>query len=877
MLLARTQMLGTQTGVLDEVALEEWSAPIVARWDDGSVAAAPKKFEYGTSKGPTTIDDPSLGTGVDSETFVAIRDLVDFKGRWDPKEAQTAFEVTSFGKDDSSFIFASPIPPIPPKYDPLYVPEFVVVLSISKDDALRRVVTDLGETIDSQVKNLVIFTSIAGIVGILVIILVIFASASYLTKPLRWCEMVAREIVNNFGSEKDTDIDFEHKIRCVYSPKTELDALTEQFTKMIKRFSRSGTAKRADVAQIEVRNEFRLCKEFSDLYNSREDENFPFSYNREGAKKEAEEGVFGGKLKLNRGRNVHNHEKSASEATSYPTPTEFQTTVWASPLFWSIGTFIVLPLFVFSLIISVVVLTQISTFPELLEPVKEDFISLYDNYLYSSTALRASLASSLTEAVARDLHVISRYATWLFFGALNTTDSTVDMVGGAEECKSTPTGETCGWLKEQPCDCSWGWYKEGEACTNYDERNSRPLKQLHMASQRDDAWPDGTRNYTGIPFPTSPEATNWWTELSEMPGSSTSIVSDDNYGSSFQRAKTASAMAGVLIPFYNVLLDTSPPGLPGVPFLALMFEADGMVIGFSGCTPFSTVSPFWSSSETNGAAELQPQLCPLRKHGYDPRCRKWYDDGKKEAFVSGLHITSPYVFAGFDDVVAQTGTSSMVNLRTKEYIGQILLDFLPLSLIAMLESGTTLPKDGVSILITPDSNAVVGPGLSRKEADVSIKQLMLQSDDCISEPLAASCVQFDAIVEKMSDGRSGSDTFTRSTSTGQKETVRISYAPVSVKSFRAIDSSNFASGVEQDSNLIYSVALAAPEEPMLEPFHSVRDKTEADVTTGIIVISVLLVLALLLLVNFAYRVTKSLITSVLHLLNGKCTIPNRWF
>lgn len=617
-----------------------------------------------------------------------------------------------------------------------------------------------------------------------------------------------------------------------------------------------------------------MCKAFSDLYNSREeDKSFPFSYNGGGrAKKEVEEDGFGQKLKLNRGRNVHKNEEKASEATSlYPTSKEIQTTVWTSPLFWSIVTFIICPLLIFSLIISVVVLTKISTFPELLEPVKEDFISLYDNYLYSSTALRASLASSYTELVARDLHVITRYATWLFFAALNTTDSHVDMVGGAEECKSTQAGDTCGWLKGQPCDCDWGWHKEGEICTNYDERDSRPLQKLHVASQKDDAWPDGTRNYTSSP-PASSEATNWWTDLSEMPGSS--IVTDTNYGTSFHRAKTASAMASVLIPFYNILLDMSPPGLPEVPYLALMFENDGMVVGFSGCTPFSAaVSPFWSSSEANGGAQLQPNLCPLGKYGYDPRCRKWYVDGKKKAFLSGLHITSPYVFAGLDDTVAQTGTSSIANPRTKEYVGQILLDFLPVSLITMLESGTTLPKGGFSVLITPESNAVVGPGYSREEGDVPITEIVLQNDDCVSQPLSQPCVKFQTIVGMMSEGRSGSDTFTRST-TGQKETLRISYAPVAVNSFQGIDSSTFDSGVKQESNLIYSIALAAPEEPMLEPFQRVITKTGTDVTIGIAVISVLLVMALLTLVSVAYRVARSLIVSVIHLLNGKYHTPN---
>ena len=283
---------------------------------------------------------------------------------------------------------------------------------------------------------------------------------------------------------------------------------------------------------------------------------------------------------------------------------------------------------------------------------------------------------------------------------------------------------------------------------------------------------------------------------------------------------------------------------------------------------------FLVSSEANGGAQLQPNLCPLGKYGYDPRCRKWYVDGKKKAFFSGLHITSPYVFAGLDDTVAQTGTSSIANPSTNEYVGQILLDFLPVSLITMLESGTTLPKDGFSVLITPETNAVVGPGYSREEGDVPITEIVLQNDDCVSQPLSEPCVKFQKIVGMMSDGRSGSDIFIRSTSTGQKEKIRISYAPVAVNSFQAIDSSTFGSGVELESNLVYSIALAAPEEPMLEPFQSVVTKTGTDVTIGIAVISVLLVLALLILVSVAYWVARSLIVSVIHLLNGKCRASN---
>jgi len=123
----------------------------------------------------------------------------------------------------------------------------------------------------------------------------------------------------------------------------------------------------------------------------------------------------------------------------------------------------------------------------------------------------------------------------------------------------------------------------------------------------------------------------------------------------------------------------------------------------------------------------------------------------------------------------------------------------------------------------------------------------------------------------MSAGESGSTTFTRKSSTGRKESIRISFAPVFANSYNAIDSSNFASGVEQERNLIYSVALAAPEEPILEPFLSVKANIQSDEAICIAVISVLLVFALIILVFVAYRVASSLINPILHLLKGKCS------
>jgi hypothetical protein len=49
------------------------------------------------------------------------------------------------------------------------------------------------------------------------------------------------------------------------------------------------------------------------------------------------------------------------------------------------------------------------------------------------------------------------------------------------------------------------------------------------------------------------------------------------------------------------------------------FEADGMVIGYSGCDVSWATLSSWSSNEGNGAYKIRPELCPLGKYGYDPR------------------------------------------------------------------------------------------------------------------------------------------------------------------------------------------------------------------------------------------------------------------
>eukprot|EP00957_Ditylum_brightwellii_P026625 2013048-Ditylum_brightwellii.AAC.1 len=55
------------------------------------------------------------------------------------------------------------------------------------------------------------------------------------------------------------------------------------------------------------------------------------------------------------------------------------------------------------------------------------------------------------------------------------------------------------------------------------------------------------------------------------------------------------------------------------------FDADGSLIGYQGCGRELHEYAHWKSTVDNGAADLQPLLCPLGKYGYDSRCRGWYD------------------------------------------------------------------------------------------------------------------------------------------------------------------------------------------------------------------------------------------------------------
>jgi hypothetical protein len=259
---------------------------------------------------------------------------------------------------------------------------------------------------------------------------------------------------------------------------------------------------------------------------------------------------------------------------------------------------------------------------------------------------------------------------------------------------------------------------------------------------------------------------------------------------------------------------------------------------------------------------------------YPRSCRSWYDTGRKKAIEdnASLHVTAPYPFANAD-IIAQSATSPLMDPRTGEHVGQVLLDFSSRSILkALNEENTELPNGGFPILVAVQGdeieNTVIGPGFLIGKAAKEISEVVLREDHiCNTQECAENLADFNRIVESMKNGEAGNKTFTRTSSDGGMETVHISYSPVTVKSIRPLNSSDFASGIEGSEYLIYSLGLCRTEEALLEPFEEIKEDVTKQIDVAIAILAIGIVLAILFIVYISYIVTSSITEPMLYLLD----------
>jgi len=307
----------------------------------------------------------------------------------------------------------------------------------------------------------------------------------------------------------------------------------------------------------------------------------------------------------------------------------------------------------------------------------------------------------------------------------------------------------------------------------------------------------------------------------------------------------------------------------------IALEADGMMVGYVGCDNAYLGLSDWSSSESNTAANLRPELCPLGKYGYDPRCREWYDTGRKLHKNNGtsLYVTSPYLFA--TGIIAQTATTSLIHPKTGRHFGQVLYDFKTTPIYTALEA--KMKDGGFPFVITTFGSpldTVIGPGFNyTTESAVPIAQKILPNDyDCTEAECKNNLMKFQEIVDMMKAGKNSDKEenknvqFERRKEDGSTETYFMAYAPVNVKDFQILDSSDFTRGVMSSDFLVYSVGLARSKSTMLAPFKKLEKKIKKDITIAIILVSVVVAIATLTALYLSRKVASSVTKPMLYLL-----------
>jgi hypothetical protein len=159
----------------------------------------------------------------------------------------------------------TPVPMPPKEYGPnYYVPQLVVISVIAEEYMFREEVSVLEDHVDEQVNDHLIRGSlVAGIVGLVMVVGVIYIVSLSIAKPLQWMNEVGDRIVNDFGTGRVNVSNNEKSPRVPFSPTTKISDILEQFQLMLKQFNGTGITKLFKrETSTEVRNPFKQVSQF---------------------------------------------------------------------------------------------------------------------------------------------------------------------------------------------------------------------------------------------------------------------------------------------------------------------------------------------------------------------------------------------------------------------------------------------------------------------------------------------------------------------------------------------------------------------------------------------------------------------------------------
>lgn len=627
------------TNVLSDIRFLPNSTVAIVGMQAGDALASYPPVERKTTAALNVSD-----VSVDFETFLAMKE--DFQQWYHVRKQTQNFTIGVFrSKGRFASYYVTP-PPLHP-YNKFYQPSWMVITTIQEEVPFHSL-NEINEEVDTTVSHIVRLVSIFGVAGLVVVLVVVYVVSLYLTMPMEYMHRVGEEIVASAGSSQQHKENVMLDMNSVpwtslYAPRTEITMLIRQFQKLTKRFAGSGTAKLYKRQLLEVKNPFLLNTNLAKLYQQRKDPKFLYDYTRGGGtvfprdQKEQDEEEDDqdhrpamisfratGEERLHYGPNIHSMDEGGSIGKSLSSMRYEQIDdandnrfLWRSPLFrWILGT-LATPLMLTIFIVAVYSVWQLADLlPSLVTKVETSYIQLERGYLNPLTLMRARQVSELISIATRDLYLLTRFFSWLYFGAIdirNNNTNFVSMVTAAEQCKNYPAS-FCPAIQDTPvtlCDCKWN-DPFTRTCRNYND--SRPLQQAFFSGLSQDVFlPDGVRNRSSPGVGLQPNETAFYASLDELPGAASRFNSTSRFQTTFDRVRTASAAAVIQVPLYNYRQGGLRLHRLWASFLGL--EAGGMFLGYKGCDYGYANHSHFRSTESNGAARLNPDLCPLGKYG----------------------------------------------------------------------------------------------------------------------------------------------------------------------------------------------------------------------------------------------------------------------
>jgi hypothetical protein len=572
-------------------------------WDEFGIVLASSKPDVASGSLPVYL----AGLGMTQESYEELHNLVDYGSQWDPNEVREEYE--HFTVTDGEFVVSGyPIPPVPRVYDPLYQPLYLVIVSTAISEFFS-VVEDVNTVVDEKVRRVSFYSIIAGVIGLGVSTLIIFFMANMLTSPLTSMNEIASAIVCNFGDptkEQQINKGSEEKPATKEgscTPRTELSEVVAEFNKMVSSFSGALMVKSEKGKHHEVQNVFTMQKALSELYASRGKDDFAYII-----ESPLEPTTNGTELDHNLSNFIHigsNLVQSEAPSITAPTTQNEAKKSKCSPLFLWTVVLIVTPLLVVNITITAVVMGFVSIeYTEGAHAAQEFFIKFQKKSLMVHSRLRAEYVSGLTTRSTNDLYLLTRYSSWLLFGGLERSDTFSEVTTGLEECKWFIDQTQCPYVQQNSiCDCAWE-DKKSKTCQTYPEGSRHLQIPYFVVMSQTTLYPEHSH---------SPETVAYWDNATRVPGWENS-ASASGYDTTYDRLRVLSAL-----PLFQVLYnyDDKKESLHQA-FVA--FEADGLVLGYGGCSnTLHAGSSFWKSTKENGAARIRPELCPLGKYGYDSR------------------------------------------------------------------------------------------------------------------------------------------------------------------------------------------------------------------------------------------------------------------